>query len=57
MSLNFYPDSNFFERLTKLGKEHHWNEFIDECEIHKIEIPKGCNPILPQKHEQAKRES
>ena len=46
MGLNFYPDSNFFERLTKRGKEHHWNEFIDECKIHNIEIPNGYDPIF-----------
>ena len=46
MSINLYPDSNFFERLTKKGNECHWNEFIDECEAHKIDILQGCDPLF-----------
>jgi len=46
MAGNFYADSSFFQRLTKRGNEHHWNEFIDECEAHKIEIPQGCDPMF-----------
>jgi|GEM_PF-2378574 len=46
MDLHLYPDSNFFQRLTKRGNEHHWNEFIDACETHKIDLPKGCYPIF-----------
>ena len=43
---NFYPDSGFYQRLTKRGNEHHWNEFIDECKAHKISIPEGCDPLF-----------
>jgi hypothetical protein len=46
MGLNFYLDSNSFERLTKRGNECHWNEFIDECAVLKIDFFKGCNPIF-----------
>lgn len=46
MSINLYPDSNFFERLTKKGNECHWNEFIDECEAHEIDILQGCDPLF-----------
>lgn len=46
MTLNLYPDSNFYKRLTRCGNECHWNEFIDECEAHKIDVPKGCSPIF-----------
>ncbi len=46
MPNNFYPDSNFYQRLTKRGNELHWNEFIDECEAHKIDIPQECDPLF-----------
>lgn len=41
-----YPDVNFYKKLTKRGNEHHWDEFIDECEAYKLDVPKGCCPIF-----------
>lgn len=46
MSVNLYPDSNFYKRLTRRGNERHWEEFIDECEAHRLDVPKGCTPIF-----------
>ncbi len=41
-----YFDSNFSGRLTKRDNECCWNEFIDECETHNIDLIKGCDPIF-----------